>query len=49
MRTHTRRTLSDGTTFDLTAYDEYGLLISFVERSGDAPVFIDFSFYDRAM
>jgi hypothetical protein len=38
--------LSDGTTFDLTAYDEWGVLISFrVMPSGEIQ-FIDFRIFD---
>jgi hypothetical protein len=45
-RAHSRRTLKDGTEFDLSAYDEWGVLIAF-RRQGDGGVeFIDFLFFD---
>jgi hypothetical protein len=45
-RTHARRTMPDGTTFDMTAYDEFDVLVSFrTEREGGL-LFIDFRFYD---
>jgi hypothetical protein len=45
-RTHARRSLSDGTTFDLTAYDEFDVLLSFrILVSGEVE-FIDFRLFD---
>jgi hypothetical protein len=45
-RTHSRRTMSDGTTFDLSAYDEWGVLISFrVTPSGEIQ-FIDLRIFE---
>lgn len=44
-RAHARRTLADGTTFDLTAFDEFGVLISYRSALGDQIEFIDFRFY----
>jgi hypothetical protein len=46
-RTHSRRTQPDGTTFDLTAYDEFDVLVTFRERPGGSLQFIDFRLYDR--
>ncbi len=46
-RTHSRRTLPDGTVFDLTAYDEWGVMISFRVVNG-TPEFIDFRIFDQA-
>jgi hypothetical protein len=45
-RTHRRRTMPDGTVFDLTAYDEWNVLISFRVLSHGEHQFIDFKFYD---
>jgi hypothetical protein len=47
-RTHRRRKLADGTVFDLTAYDEFGVLVSFRLRSNEDIQFIDFKIYDPA-
>lgn len=44
-RVHARRTLADGTTFDLTAFDEFGVLVSYRSGSDDQVEFIDFRFY----
>jgi hypothetical protein len=46
-RIHARRALADGTTFDLTAYDEFNALFSFREKPDGTPEFIDFRFYER--
>jgi hypothetical protein len=45
-RTHRRRTMPDGTIFDLTAYDEWDVLISFRIIATAEPQLIDFKFYD---
>jgi hypothetical protein len=47
VRTHARRTMQDGTTFDMTAYDEFDVLVSFREDAAGGLLFIDFKFYDR--
>jgi hypothetical protein len=44
-RTHARRTLADGTTVDLTAYDEFDVGLTFHDRDG-RPEFIDFVIYE---
>ncbi|HUG30642.1 MAG TPA: hypothetical protein VMQ65_09055 [Candidatus Limnocylindria bacterium] len=44
-RVHARRTLADGTTFDLTAFDEFGVLVSYRSGLNDQIEFIDFRFY----
>jgi len=44
-RTHARRSMRDGTTFDLTAYDEFDVLVSFRVDTDGRPQFIDFRFY----
>lgn len=45
-RIHSRRTMPDGTVFDLTAYDEWDVLLSFRILPNGEPQFIDFKFYD---
>ena len=45
-RTHARRVLNDGSVFDLTAYDEFGVLLSFRESPDGRREFIDFVFYE---
>jgi hypothetical protein len=40
--------MRDGTTFDLTAYDEFDVLLSFREAPDGGPEFIDFRFFERA-
>lgn len=45
-RTHSRRTLPDGTVFDLTTYDEWNVLLSFRTLPNGEPQFIDFRLYD---
>jgi hypothetical protein len=47
-RSHSRRSLPDGTIFDLTAYDEYGVLLAFRLLREGGTEFIDFKIYDRA-
>jgi hypothetical protein len=37
--------LPDGTTLDLTAYDEFDVSLTFVDRGG-RPEFIDFVIYE---
>lgn len=44
-RSHARRALDDGTTFDLTAYDEFGVLLTFRTRNDGRAEFIDFRIY----
>ena len=44
-RTHSRRTMPDGTVFDFTAYDEWDVLLSFHVLSNAEIQFIDFKFY----
>ena len=39
--------MRDGTTFDLTAYDEFEVLVSFREAADGMPEFIDFRFFER--
>ncbi len=39
--------MPDGTTFDLTAYDEFDALLSFRLRPDGTPEFIDFRFFER--
>ena len=38
--------MRDGTTFDLTAYDEFDVLLSFRESIDGPPEFIDFVFFE---
>jgi hypothetical protein len=38
--------MPDGTVFDLTAYDEWNVLISFRMLSNGEPQFIDFKIYE---
>ena len=45
-RTHARRTLEDGTEFDLTAYDEWNVLVSFERLEDGTPWFLDFKIYE---
>jgi hypothetical protein len=45
-RRHARRTMPDGTTFDMTAYDEFDVLVSFRVEPDRRLMFIDFRFYD---
>jgi hypothetical protein len=45
-RAHSRRTLKDGTEFDLSAYDEWGVLIAFRRQVDGRVEFIDFVFFD---
>jgi hypothetical protein len=40
--------LRDGTVFDLTAYDEFAVLVSFRVLDDGATEFIDFKIYDSA-
>jgi hypothetical protein len=40
--------LRDGTVFDLTAYDEFAVLVSFRVLGDGATEFIDFKIYDSA-
>jgi hypothetical protein len=44
-RMHARRTLPDGTTLDLTAYDEFDVALTFHDREG-RPEFIDFLIFE---
>ena len=37
--------MPDGTTFDLTAYDEFDVLLSFRTGVDGRPQFIDFRFF----
>jgi len=46
-REHARRTLADGTTFDMTAYREFDVLLSFQSNKDGSIVFIDFMFHDE--
>jgi hypothetical protein len=41
-RTHRRRIMPDGTEIDLTAYDEWSVLLSFRRLASGAVEFIDF-------
>ncbi len=41
-RVHRRRTMPDGTVFDLTAYDEADVLLSFRIQPNGEPQFLDF-------
>jgi|GEM_PF-3788310 hypothetical protein len=45
-RTHARRTRLDGTTLDMTAYDEFDVLVTFRVEPGRGLLSIDFMFYD---
>jgi len=38
--------MPDGTTFDMTAYDEFDVLISFRDEPAGSLLFIDFKVYD---
>jgi hypothetical protein len=42
---HARRRLEDGTEFDLTSYDEFGVLLSFRRNKAGVPWFLDFMLY----
>lgn len=44
-RTHARRVLADGSVFDMTAYDEFGVLLSSRETPDGHREFIDFRFF----
>jgi hypothetical protein len=44
-RAHNRRTMSDGTVFDLTAYDAWDVLISFHVLPSGETEFIDYAFF----
>jgi hypothetical protein len=46
-REHSRRMLPDGTTVDLTVYDEFDILLSFRTRADGETQFIDHKFYRR--
>jgi len=41
-RAHRRRLMPDGTEFDLTAYDDLGVLLSFRRGTDGKPQFLDF-------
>lgn len=45
-RTHSRRALADGTEFDLTAYDEWNVVLAFRRLPDGQTQFIDFTFYE---
>jgi hypothetical protein len=45
-RTHSRRTLADGTELDLTAYGEFGVLVTFHLLPDGRIEFIDILFFD---
>ena len=45
-RQHRRRTMPDGTTFDLTVYDEWNVLLSFRTLDSGLLEFVDFKFYE---
>ena len=47
-RSHSRRKLADGTVFDLTAYDGFGVLVSFRLLRDGTTQFIDFKIYHSA-
>lgn len=38
--------MPDGTTFDMTAYREFDVLVSYRDRPESGPLFIDFRFAD---
>jgi hypothetical protein len=44
-RTHARRSLRDGTTVDLTAYDDFNVVLTFHDPAGRGIEFIDFVIY----
>jgi hypothetical protein len=46
-RTHRRRSMPDGTTFDLTAYDEWNVMLSFRTSESGRIEFIDYRFFER--
>jgi hypothetical protein len=45
-RTHGRRSMPDGTTFDMSAYDDFDVLLAFRDRADGTPEFVDFRIYE---